>query len=125
MIQADLFGGGLPIVQKSPKETPPPPSSRDDLDEAIDTLAQGFLYHIIHRVITAEAADLLRRLKAQPAITKQEMGKPFSELIQKRLVSYESRKPLRIGIHTDRVIAAAAETNRRLDVWIAGEAAAA
>jgi hypothetical protein len=116
----------LPTQTKPDRVLPPKPGSRDELDEAIEVLAQGFLYHIIHCEISCSAAGLLRTLKANPEITKGNVSAfrrdGLTELLQRRVVFYESKKPVRIGIDKDRVLKLAAETSRKLDAWARREA---
>ena len=95
-----------------------------ELDEAIDTLALTFLPFIIRALMSYEAADLLRRQRDNPVLNKDNAGqwqRPLVELLKHRLVFYESRKPILIGIHRKRVLEMAAETDKRIDAWKAGE----
>jgi hypothetical protein len=92
-----------------------------ELDAAIDVLAWPSSHWIIKIVIGPDCAVFLRLLRRTNGIlTRSELKTwkhQFAEARKRRAVFYESKKPIKIGINRDRVIAMAAETNRRLDRW--------
>ena len=99
-----------------------------ELDEAVETLALTWLPFIIHPLIHNDAANLLRRLRANPVLDKGDVTgssshwhNPLSELLRHKLVFYESRKPICMGINRKRVLAMATETDKRIGAWEASE----
>jgi hypothetical protein len=59
-------------------------------------------------------------LRTQNSFRRRELRtwkSQLNELLKRRCVFYESRKPIKIAINKERVIAMATETNRRLDRW--------
>jgi hypothetical protein len=116
----------LPTQTKPDRVLPPKSAPRDELDEAIEVLAQPSIDCIITREISYAAANLLRILKAKPEIPKGNLSAfrkdGLGELLHRRLVFYETKKPMRMGINKDRVKKLAAETNRKLDAWSRAEA---